>query len=186
MQTIDVKSHIPSHLRLRLSWGDTVQSPETSDFIRLDVGDEFAIPAGHATSIRTPGGWQKAYAFEDTIVTGPVDISTPQPMPPKDFSPAPLEPSNTVIAVMFALMFVSSLVLMSLSGSSFAAQFSAFLGSVIVLMITFIALIKVSHRHAKLSDKHGCAQPEERTFWRADLTAAQREKIRPMTLSKMA
>lgn len=179
MQTISVKSHIPSSLRLKLSWGRTMPAPETANFIRLDNGEDLTIAAGHATSIRSIDGWHEAYAFEDTIITGPIDISTPHPMTPKSFSPSVASPSSAEAVVLCSMILGSGLILIAVSGFSFLVQLGAFCAVAMIIFLTLLALIKASQRRAAASDSHDCAAPTERTFWRSDLTAAQSEEIRP-------
>ena len=109
MQTIAVETQVADHLRINLSWGEVAQAPETSEFIRLDEGEEFTIPAGHATSIRSIDGWQKSYAFKDTSITGPVDISKPQPMLPQEFAPTTFQIGYLVVATFIIIIFSGAL-----------------------------------------------------------------------------
>ena len=74
-ETLTIESQARDRLDIPLSWGSLVDTPPANELVRLAAGEAFTIPAGHATSIRTKEGWQQGYAFAETEVTGPVDIS---------------------------------------------------------------------------------------------------------------
>jgi hypothetical protein len=100
-------------------------------------------------------------------------------MLPKEFAPGILEPSFASKAALYTMLIGGVFLLFALENVGVLGLICAILSISVVTTTAMFFLIKAERHRLMKSGKHSCAPLTDRIFLRADLTAAQREGIRP-------